>query len=61
MNVIDSSPTRTASDAPRAALCFALGYLMMPLWGCGIDIRTQDRRNAFLQLKKSFPKSEFFF
>jgi len=23
-------------DAPRAALRFALGYLIMPLWGGGI-------------------------
>ena len=46
MNVIDSSPTRTASegratvgkkrgDAPWAALRFALGYHIMPLWGGG--------------------------
>jgi hypothetical protein len=52
MNVIDSSPTRTASegratvgkkrgDAPWAALRFALGYLMMPLWGGG-DEKTSE-------------------
>jgi len=44
MNLIESSPTRTAlegratvgkkrGDAPRAALRFALGYLILPLWG----------------------------
>jgi hypothetical protein len=25
------------NGVPRAALRFALGYLLMPLWGCGID------------------------
>ena len=40
--MIDSSPTRTASEAPRAALRFALGYLIVPLWGVGNEktIRT---------------------
>jgi len=28
---------RSSGGIPRAALRFALGYLLMPLWGCGID------------------------
>jgi len=28
---------RSSGGVPRAALRFALGYLLMPLWGWGID------------------------
>ncbi|MFZ4469300.1 MAG: hypothetical protein ACOYOZ_08585, partial [Pirellula sp.] len=58
--MFDSSPTRTASeghatvgkkpgDAPRAALGFALGYLMMPRWGGGNE-KTRGRSVSIIAL-----------